>query len=484
MTYSKVLFFLCLSFIFGIGFESLIKIPQIFIWGILFLSIVLFFFKRMGVVLGFCLIFLIFGILRLQIAEFNITNNKLAKFNNKGEVSFIGIINNEPDVKDASQSLKIKVGESLVLVTTNRYPEYRYLDKVKITGKLETPSVTDDFNYKNYLLKDGVYSVVAFPKMEVLGKASEGLSTTVYGWILQIKQALRDSIKKIFLPPKSSILLGTIVGDNGAMSTDLKSKLNITGLRHIIAVSGTHIVILSIILMPIFLSFGLWRKQAIVLSIGVVWGCIILTGLSASGVRAGVMGSILFLSQIFGRQNASYRTMALAGSLMLFQNPLLLFYDAGFQLSFLASMGIIYLNPIFLYFLKFIFKDNFKELVSIIPTTFSAQIFTLPLMLFNFGNISLVAPITNLLILPIVEPLMIFGFIFAFVGMFSSWLGFVFSLPCQVLLMYFKKVIDVFSQPYMAIFLKNVPWVWLIILYLIIGIITRYLSKKYLSEFL
>ena len=457
-------------------------------WAFLLFDIIfLFIFIKKNILLiaGFCILVFILGIMRVQITEFDIANNKLAKLNGKGVVSFVGTVNNEPNVGDAYQKLEVKTQDGLVLITTNKYPEYKYLEKIKVAGKLETPSVTDEFNYKNYLLKDGIYSVMGFPKITKLDQKPEyNFSSYFYEKILFLKQALRESIKRSFLPPQSLILQGTIVGDSGALSQDLKNKLNITGLRHIIAVSGTHIVILCMILMPIFLFFRLWRRQAIICSIAVVWLYIILTGLSASGVRAGIMGSALFLSQIFGRQNASQRMMALAGALMLLQNPLLLLYDAGFQLSFLAAMGIIYLNPIFDYFFKFIFHDKFKELILIVSTTLSAQIFTLPLMLFNFGNISLVAPITNLLILPIVEPLMIFGFISAFVGIINSFLGLVLAFPCHVLLVYFVKIIDIFSQPYMAIFFKDVSWVWLIILYFIISVVARYLNKKYLQNFI
>jgi hypothetical protein len=84
--------------------------------------------------------------------------------NNKACISFV----DGKSGKKVFQKLKVKILDSIILVTTNRYPEYKYLDKIKITGKLETPSVTDDFNYKNYLMKDGIYSVMGFPKIEIV----------------------------------------------------------------------------------------------------------------------------------------------------------------------------------------------------------------------------------------------------------------------------------------------------------------------------
>ncbi|MEK7664789.1 MAG: ComEC/Rec2 family competence protein, partial [Patescibacteria group bacterium] len=264
-------------------------------------------------------------------------------------IILIGEVISEPDIRDTFQKIKVKTEnpKGVVLATVGRYPEYRYLDKVKITGKLETPQEFGGFNYKNYLLKDGIYSVMAFPKVELINSGRPTFAwQKIYSKILFLKQKSRESIRRNFLPPYSSILEGTILGDNGALSQDLKDKLNITGLRHIIAVSGTHIVILSAILMSLLIYLGLWRGQAFYFSIIFISFYIILTGMSSSGVRAGIMGGFYLLAQKLGRQSMGSRVIVMAGAVMLAFNPLLLFYDVGFQLSFLAVLGLIYFEPL------------------------------------------------------------------------------------------------------------------------------------------
>ncbi|MBI3631544.1 MAG: ComEC/Rec2 family competence protein [Candidatus Staskawiczbacteria bacterium] len=494
MTPSKILFYLSISFIAGIFISSVVKIPPIFSWGFLFLGVLIIiasvFFKRDNLAItSFCIFFLVLGIIRLQISEFNILNNELRKLNNKGETTLIGKIISEPDVRENSQKLKIKIEnpKGIVLATVGRYPEYKFLDKLKIIGKLEIPAETEDFSYKNYLLKDGIYSVMAFPKVELLGQEKTAPVDLVYAEILKFKQKLRESIRKNYSPPQSLILEGTILGDNGVMSQDLKNKLNITGLRHIIAVSGTHVVILSAILISLLLAMGLWRQQAFYVSVTFIWIYIILTGLPASGVRAGIMGTLFLLAEKLGRQSTATRIITMAGAVMVAQNPLLLLYDVGFQLSFLASMGIIYFNPFFTnLFIKFAFSKKFKvkNLINIISTTFAAQIFTLPVMVYNFGNISLVSPITNLLVLPIVSGLMIFGFLSSILGIMSQSLGWIFSVPCWFLLTYFIKVIDIFSQPWAVKTIKNIHWIWIVISYFILSIIVYWLQKNKKPEFL
>ncbi len=506
MTPSKILFYFCIAFVAGIAIESAVKIPQNFVWIFLIISVLLIIisatlYSRSRIqsskiyyilISGFCGLFLVLGVLRMQIVEFNVANDKLSQLNDREEIiSLIGVISAEPDLREKSQKLKIKVDNSTILVTANRYPEYKYLDRVKLTGKLETPSETEDFSYKNYLMKDKIYSVMNFPKLEKTGRIYCSFyrcpTPIIYSGILWFKQKLRESIKSNFSPPQSSILEGTILGDNGAMSNDLKNKLNITGLRHIIAVSGTHVVILSSIIISLLIFLGFWRGRAFYLAIVFISLYILLTGLPASGIRAGIMGGLYLLAQKLGRQSMGSRVIAIACAVMLFINPLLLFYDVGFQLSFLAVLGLIYLEPIIRGFFKFIAKKIFKKdikekpesLLSMASATFAAQIFTLPIMVFNFGNISYVSPITNILILPIVQLLMIFGFLSSFAGVFSNILGQILSIPCYLLLSYFVWVIDFFSKPWAMAVVQNVSWIWLAVSYFIIGFLTRFLHIKY-----
>jgi len=509
MTASKILFYLCLSFIAGIFFESFIKIPQVFLWIFLFSAFLIvsisfpLWIRSYGQekslklwlylpLAGFCLLFLILGILRMQISEFNIATDKLSKLNDKGQITLTGVISAEPDIRDTFQKLKVRVEKSIVLVTTNRYPEYRYLDKIEVNGKLETPNITDEFNYKNYLMKDRIYSVMNFPKIKlVFQKREYNVFSFLYEKVLFLKQKIRESIRSNFSPPNSSILEGTILGDNGAMSNDLKNRLNITGLRHIIAVSGTHVVILSAIIMSFLLFLGLYRGQAFYAAIIFICFYIILTGMPSSGIRAGIMGGLYLLAQKIGRQSMGSRVVAIACAVMLFKNPLLLFYDVGFQLSFLAVLGLIFLEPLIKRFFKFIvkkffnadIKDRPENLISMISTTLAAQIFTFPIIAYNFGNISYVAPITNLLISPIVSLLMVFGFLSSIAGAFSNLLGWILSAPCYFLLLYFVWIINFFSRPWAMKIIQNVSWIWLAVSYLVIIFLTRFLSIKYKKDF-
>jgi len=454
------------------------------------------------VVIGFCLLFLVLGIWRHQATELKIINDELRKYNDLDQkITLIGIVLDESDIRERSikltisseqltannEQLKIK---GRILITTNRYPEYQYGDKLKITGELKTPQVFDpkslkatgspateggigeDFNYRDYLKKDGIYSVMNWPEIEI---AEKNQGNFVYAKILSFKNKLRESIYQNLSPPQSSILGAMILGDKRQISQEWKGKLNITGVRHITAISGLHVTVLTTILMSFLLALGFWRQQAFYFTIILITLFIVMTGLQPSAIRAGIMGGLFLLGQYLGRLSVSSRAIVFAAALMLVQNPLLLKLDVGFQLSFLAMLGIIYLLPAFRGWLKFIPWENPK---SILAMTFSAYLFSLPILIYNFGYISLISPFTNLLIVPLLYWIMLFGFIFALSGIIWQPLGWIFSLPVWLLLTYLVKVIGFFSQPWAFKILENVSWIWLVISYLILGYFAYQLNKR------
>jgi len=430
----------------------------------------------------FLIVFLILIIWRYQVIELRMNNNELRKYNDlEKEITLVGTVVKEPDVRDTNTKLTIKINREKILVTVNRYPEYKYGDELKITGKLQTPPVFEDFNYRDYLKKDGIYSVINFPKIELF---SRGRASAIYAKILDFKDKLRESIYQNISPPQSSVLGAIILGDKNRMSDDLKEKLNIAGVRHITAVSGLHIVLISGILMSLLISFGFWRSQAIYISLAALFLFIALTGFQVSSIRAGIMGGLFLFGQKIGRKSISSRAIVMAAAVMLAINPLLLFHDVGFQLSFLAALGIIYLSAVFRRWIRFVPEIKLLPLRSILTMTFSAYLFTLPILIYNFSSISLVASLTNILILPFIQWIMIFGFLFGLAGIFWQGLGWLLSFPCWLLLTYLIKVVDLFSQPWAAKSIENIHWLWLLISYLALGFLTWRLNKRERLKFL
>lgn len=498
MTSSKIVLLLSLSFILGIFIASFFQISPASLFILICVGVLFFFisfWRRNLTILSFCLLFFLLSIFRYQSALSESEKSKLKQFNGISDnLSIIGYIIKEPEFSQKSQHLVIRAKNILfkdrvlecdekMLVILSPMLEYEYGQKLKIDGKISLPvDNIDGFNYKNYLKKDGIYTVMIFPKVKVLEeKTRPPLKSFLYGKILKLKNRIRKNISQNIPYPQRLILNAMLLGDKKGISENLLDKLNITGLRHLTAISGLHVTILSSILLSLFLGLGFWRQQAIIFSLIFIIIFVLLTGLQPSAVRAVIMGGIFILAQYFGKTYVSSRAISFAAFLMLLQNPLLLKYDIGFQLSFLAMIGIIFFSPILESFFRKI--PNFFQLKNILILTISAQIFTLPLLLFNFGYFSLIAPITNILVLPILPLILGSGFLFAFLGIFFRQLGYIFSLPCWLLLTYLLKIVDFFSRSWAAkIF--NICWQWLIISYLLLGLITWRLNEKQKLKFL
>jgi competence protein ComEC len=224
-------------------------------------------------------------------------------------------------------------------------------------------------------------------------------------------------IKAVFPEPHASLLSGIMVGTKTQMPKDFYYKLQKTGTLHIIALSGTNIAMIISFLAVVFGGFG--KKASVILSLICIIGFIFFVGFSASVVRAGIMGCVGLLSVLFGRKYNAAVALVGSGIIMVIFSPALIF-DVGFQLSFAATLGIILLGR----------QDAFKSAKSIagrvaqtllieLKITLSAQLFTIPIIIYNFHNLSIVAPITNILVGWSIQFIMAGGFIVTFLNFIS-----------------------------------------------------------------
>jgi competence protein ComEC len=254
-------------------------------------------------------------------------------------------------------------------------------------------------------------------------------------------------------------------------------------MTHIVAVSGYNITIIAEYLMWLLIFGGLWRKQAFYVAVVAIGLFVLMIGLPASAVRAGIMGTLLLWAMKNGRLANAQNAIIFAASVMLIFNPLLLRYDVGFQLSFLATLGIVYVYPILEDYLMQ--KNKFSGIWEILLLTLAAQAFVLPIILINFERLSLISPLANLLVLPIIPLTMLLGFfattayfIFPWLGKILAWLAF---LPLK----YEVEVIKFLASfKFASLEIKNFSWVGVLIWYLVLlGIIYKHKrSKKNLTK--
>ncbi len=468
MDKAKLFFLFSLSFISGIFLASFYfpkTISLFFLWLLIALVIILesvFYKNRRIQLVGFLILLFFSGIF--------LTNLRFSKFTNlkNDQKIFTGkvIIVQEPQIKNRKQILIVKskkiVGK--ILIQTGRYQDYYYGDELKIKCQLKTPTNNKtDFDYRMYLAKDEIFYQCQKTKIKKMN-SNEG--NIVYAQLIKIKNKFNEKIENLIPAPEAGLLSGLILGGTHNLSVEVKHNFAQTGLMHIVAVSGYNVTIIAEYLMMLGIFLGLWRQQAFWFSVVGIILFVTITGLSSSSVRAGIMGVLLIWAIKNGRLANSKNAILFAADLMLLINPLLLRWDTGFQLSFLASLGIIYLYPFFQTYL--IKNHQVFGLAEILFLTISAQIFVLPLIILVFQKLSLISPLANLLILPIIPLTMLLGFlavlgsfIFYPLALVLAWLAFL-PLRYEMLVINFLA-----SLKYSAINLKIVWWEvigWYIIL--------------------
>ncbi len=382
------------------------------------------------VVCGLLLLSLSFGTFRHS--YFNFKNESILSV---GYNELSVIIIEEPEIKSTTKHLKVRSSEGeKILLITDRYFEGDYYDLLSIKGEFHKPEPFEGFDYPGYLAKEGIYLVSFYPKIEITGKENHFLFSKIFSF----KQDSRRKIYSHFAEPHASILAAMILGDKNNIPENWQKRLSVSGVRHITAVSGLHITVLLIVSLSLGTSLGVDRRWASIMAIIAVFLFIIMIGGHSSAIRAGIMGSTLIFARLLGRMSDGNRIIVLVATAMLLINPLLLKHDIGFQLSFMAVIGIMNYSDFFKLFLR-AFPGIIKETLA---ASFSAYLFTFPLIGHYFGEASLVFPLTNILILPLVYWIMIFGMGFIFLGS----IGVIFIPFIWILLIYSINVVYLLSS--------------------------------------
>ena len=251
-----------------------------------------------------------------------------------------------------------------------------------------------DFDYRMYLAKEGVGSTC------LRGGVTERLPIDTYEELLTLlyhpKKVFERALSLALVEPEAGLAKGLLLGGDHYLPEALKDAFTAVGLSHMIAVSGYNITIIAELLLFLGLWIGLWRYQAIwSVIIGIVF-FIIMIGLPASAVRAGTMASIVFVALQLGRLAQPVNALLLAGAVMLSMNPLLFRYDLGFQLSFLATLGILWIAP---YQERLLSRLGwFRLFGEILLLTLVVELFVLPIILYSFHVFSPLILIGNFLV--------------------------------------------------------------------------------------
>lgn len=336
-----------------------------------------------------------------------------------GAGTFQGEVYNEPERAGDFAFVTVKVSEfggARIRLTVPKYPAFAYGDTLKVKGKIEALVPP----WRAGLEKDRVRGTVAFPEVEVV---SQGGGSFVYRALYGLRRGIITGLYSALPAREAALAAGLLVGDTSGFSPDFKEAMKAGGTTHLTALSGYNIMVVAGAAGALFISF-LGRRAAFGATLLVILGFVAATGAQASAVRAAIMAGILLLAGQVGRAYDPRNAIAAAGTLMILANPKSLAFDLGFQLSFLALLGITYVRPALLGFIGIRVEKSFTaSLYEALAATVAAQLSVLPALWMGIGSFAVLSFIPNVLLAPIIPIAMGLGFAAALSGCLSAGLG-------------------------------------------------------------
>ncbi len=489
---NKTFLAFCFSFMLGAVLASWLSLPTLFYFshfriagvlvliGGIFLIVVLLFrrrpFFRFALLLVF---FFLFGAGRLLAIVPDCQDPGAACHYNGKTVTIAGWVAAYPDERADKTNYYIQTkqingaaAQGLILVQAKPYQKFSYGDNVLVHCKLQQPKNFGDstFRYDKYLADQGVWSLCSFPTITA-ATPEWHLSPFLLQPIFKVKDIVAFRIGLLWPQAQGSFMAGLLYGSKSGLPQAIMDNFSKTGITHIIAVSGFNITIIATAIMSLLFAGGLWRQQAFWGVLVGVWIFTIFSGLSASAVRAAIMGSLVLVAEQLGHQSRIGTSIVATAALMTFLSPFVFLWDAGFQLSFLATLGLVYMSPILEKGMEIKRISNlrnskfFNFIWSLLIPTLSAIILTSPLILYQFGRLSFVAPLVNLLVLWSIPWLMLGGAAALSVSFFFWPLSRLVAVVTGFGLQYVILIADFFGGQSWSAVSFQLPWWGMVLAY-------------------
>lgn len=305
-----------------------------------------------------------------------------------------------------------------ILAFVPRYPALAYGDRVRVMCPLEAPEPFEGFAYDRFLAAKGIHWLCFTRSAPIVLAHDQG--GVVMGTLQHIRSAFLYQIDLTFGEPHASLLAGLLFGEK-RFSDDWDERFVRTGTSHIVAASGYNVAMVSLIAGVALAGLGIKRKRAFAFLIAAIVGYALFAALETAVVRAAIMAMLVVSAKQVGRKTTMTNALLLTAAVMLTVNPRLLFDDVAFSLSFLSTIGLIYIAPHWQQRWKWLPKKWFIR--ESFTSTLAATLLSLPVILFQFGHISLISVLTNLLILPTIPFVMAAGAIATLASFVSLELG-------------------------------------------------------------
>lgn len=301
-----------------------------------------------------------------------------------------------------------------LLARTDGLAEWRYGDVVELYGRLAEPTSYEGFSYRDHLARQGIRALMRYPRVSLVARDRAPWPLL---WLSRARASATALVSRHVPEPAGSLAQGILIGERAAISDELLDAFARTNTAHIVAVSGMNIALVVGLIQPFAKRLpGRWLGLAATTAAITLYSA--LAGLQPPVLRAALMGGLVGWGRSIGRQSDALSALGLAGLVLTAVNPWWL-WDLGFQLSFAATAGLIVLAPPIearLLWLQ-------PTVRSIMAVTLAAQAATLPLTALAFGQLSLIAPLANLLVVPAIGPATIASLMTVALGLVAEPLG-------------------------------------------------------------
>lgn len=419
---------------------------------------------------GFLLIILVLGAYRVEYAFQALYTNQFHDVRGE-EVVLTGVVVAEPDIRNTQQLLTIATGEpeTRVLVQTDRHLPIQYGDLIEAVGVLELPTTfTTDlgrtFDYVGHLAAQGITYRMSFAEVAVL---DSGHGNPILSALLTFKQSFMAQVATVLPEPAAGLSFGLLLGVKQALGDALETAFRQTGIIHIVVLSGYN-VMLVVAFVTTILGYFLPLRSRVVVGLLAITAFALLVGLSATVVRASIMAGLFLIAAVTGRCYQVLRGLFVAAAIMILVNPLIVIYDIGFQLSFMATLGLLLIVPRFETMLMQV--PQWLGIRDFFMATVATQIAVSPLLMYHIGEISLVSVPVNMVVLPMVPVAMLTTFIVGMVSYVSSALALVAAYPAYLSLEFIIIIAEsVAALPFATVWVPVFSWWWVGLGYGVIG---------------
>lgn len=381
-----------------------------------------------------------------------------------GTVIVQGMVDEPPDLREKVQLLHLSVTESRVLgkmervhtsilVMVARYPAYQYGDLLSVAGKIKEED-DSGFDYRRYLKSRGASLALDFPRIEILARDR---GSTWLKYIYLTREKLYSVIRVVLPEPQASLANGTAFGITGDIPPSLYDAFRKSGTTHILAISGLNLsILMGAVLAAVVPVLGRRYQIHVWIALISIWIFAIFSGSRPPVMRGAVMGSFYLAADLFGRQKHGLMALFLAAAILVGFDPGLI-YSVSFQLSFMAMVGLIFIATPLSNWLgdrltklaglkkKSTSLTFLKAVADNVSVTLGATFFTLPLILYYFGAISLVGVPATLLAQLALMPIIVLTFFAAGAGLVFLPLANAIGWLDYVFLRYMTAIVENFS---------------------------------------